>query len=88
MRATSALFTVILISVCGTCLAQKPPKPGQANVPPNLLAGLQLGMTQEGVEPVLGAKGDHQFTALISSDVVRCVSYYRNDVSGEYYLVF
>lgn len=88
MRVTIAFLTVVLLSVCGSCHAQKPPKIGQANVPPNLLASLQAGMAQDRVEEVLSARGDHQFTALISTNVVRCVSYYRNDVFGEYYLVF
>lgn len=49
---------------------------------------LEPGMNQERVEQVLGARGVHQFTALISNDTVRCLSYSRNDARGKYYLVF
>jgi hypothetical protein len=52
------------------------------------LAGLQHGLTQQQVEEQLKAGGYHQFTAAFSNGVVRCVSYYRNDVYGHYYLVF
>jgi len=52
------------------------------------LASLQHGLTQQQVEEQLKARGHHQFTATYSNGVARCVSYYRNDVYGHYYLVF
>lgn len=88
MRVTIAFFTAVVASVCGACLEHTSLERGLATVPPRLLASLQPGMAQDRVEEVLSARGDHQFTALISTNVVRCVSYYRNDVFGKYYLVF
>jgi len=58
------------------------------NVSPVALASLQHGLTQQQVGVQLKARGDHEFTAAFSNGVTRCVSYYRNDVYGHYYLVF
>jgi len=76
--------------ICFEAVAQKPPEDGAPNVPPGALASLQHGLTQQQVEAHMKARGQHQFTAALSNGVgiVRCVSYYRNDVYGHYYLVF
>ena len=77
--AAALLFAV----VCASALAAETP-----NVPPLALANLQHGLTQQQVEEQLKARGYHQFTAAVSNGVARCISYYRNDVYGHYYLVF
>ena len=59
-----------------------------SNISPLALASLRHGLTQQQVEEQLKARGQHQFTAAFSNGVARCVSYYRNDVYGHYYLVF
>ena len=73
----------LLAAVCVSAWAAESP-----NVPPLALASLQHGLTQQQVEAQLKAPGKHQFTAVLSNGVARCVSYYRNDVYGHYYLVF
>jgi hypothetical protein len=75
--------TSLLAAVCVSVLAAETP-----NVPPLALASLQHGLTQQQVEEQLKARGDHQFTAALSNGVVRCISYYRNDVYGHYHLLF
>ena len=92
-RFTSGLGMKRLIVVCIVCvsyaaLSQKPPQDGSPNVTPGSLASLQHGLTQQQVEKQLGVRGHHQFTAAHSNGVARCVSYYRNDVYGHFYLVF
>ena len=81
---------IVLCMVCVWCtaLSQKPPQHGSPNVTPGSLVSLQHGLTQRQVEEQLKARGHHQFTAAYSNGVARCVSYYRNDVYGHYYLVF
>jgi len=77
------LTAVSLLVAIGISAAAESP-----NVPPGALANLQHGLTQEQVEEQLKARGDHEFTAALSNGVARCVSYYRNDVDGHYYVVF
>jgi len=79
---------IIVVLVCSTALAQKPPQEGAPNISPNALLGLRHGFTQQKVEELLKVRGQHQFTAVTSNGIARCVSYYRNDVYGHYYLVF
>jgi hypothetical protein len=52
------------------------------------LASLKHGMTEQEVENALKARGNHQFTALRSSAVIRCIAYCRSDKWEVYYLVF
>ena len=86
----TAVATAITLSLLlgQPVYAQKPPQPGSPNVSPAALATVQRGMTQQEVEQHLSARGGHQFTAALSNALIRCVSYYRNDVYGHYYLVF
>lgn len=58
------------------------------NVPTKALAGLSHGMTERDVEESLQARGNHQFTAVMSNGIVRCTAYYRSEIFGKYYLVF
>lgn len=58
------------------------------NVANEALADLSRGMTESEVETALGARGKHQFTALLTNGTIRCTTYYRNDVFGRFYLVF
>jgi hypothetical protein len=84
MKAIAVLFVCICLEV----VAQKPPQDGAPNVSPSALASLQHELTQQQVEEQLKARGNHQFTAAFTNGVARCLSYYRNDVYGHYYLVF
>lgn len=52
------------------------------------LASLKHGMTQQEVENALKARGSHQFTALRSNTIIRCIAYCRSDKWGMYYFVF
>ena len=82
------LIVICIVCICYTTWSQKPPQDGSPNVAPQSLATLQHGLTLKDVEERLGARGHHQFTAAKSNGVTRCVSYYRNDVYGHFYLVF
>lgn len=81
-------IAVLIVCICLEAAAQKPPQDGAPNVSPGALASLQHGLTQQQVEEQLQSRGYHQFTAAFSNGVARCLSYYRNDVYGHYYLVF
>ena len=86
MKTTLAIASVM--AVCLVAHAQKRPESSGPNVSPASLATLVRGMAQGQVEEHLSTRGHHQFTAALSNATVRCVSYYRNDVYGQYYLVF
>lgn len=86
MKATLAI--AVAMTLCSAARAQKPPETGGPNVSPASLAALVHGMTQGQVEERLSARGNHQFTAAFPNATVRCVSYCRDDVYGQYYLVF
>ncbi|HMP72867.1 MAG TPA: hypothetical protein PKE55_06335 [Kiritimatiellia bacterium] len=88
MKTACATAITISLLLGQSAYAQKPPKPYSPNVSPTALATVQHGMTQHEVEQQLSARGYHQFTAVVSNVVIRCVSFYRNDVYGHYYLVF
>ncbi len=79
------VFTALVLSMAGNELAAEGASP---NVAPVALASLRHGLTQHQVAELLKARGDHQFTAVLSNGITRCVSYYRNDVYGHYHLVF
>lgn len=81
-------IAILIVCMCLEAVAQKPPQDGAPNVSPGVLASLQHGLTQQQVEEQLKARGEHQFTAAFTNGVARCLSYYRNDVYGHYYLVF
>jgi hypothetical protein len=81
-------IVLLTVCICFEAVAQKPPQDGAPNVSLGALASLQHGLTQQQVEERLNARGHHEFTAAFSNSVARCVSYYRNDVYGHYYLVF
>ena len=87
LRRTSKTLSAALLSMLLATLPAMAQE-GSAHVAPTILAGLVHGLTQRQVEARLGARGEHEFTAALSNAVVRCVSYYRNDVYGHYYLVF
>lgn len=84
-RPQSLIFLGATLLVAGSFSALAAESP---NVPPLALASLQHGLTQQQVEEQLKARGGHEFTAALSNGVVRCISYYRNDVYGHYYLIF
>ena len=77
-----------ILFACSTTLAHNPLKRMHTKVSLNALLSLRHGFTQKQVEDLLKVRGYHQFTAVLSNSTVRCVTYFRNDLSGEYYLVF
>jgi len=81
-------IAVFVVCICFEAVAQKPPQDGAPKVSHGALASLRHGLTQQQVEDQLKARGYHQFTASFSNVVARCLSYYRDDVYGHYYLVF
>lgn len=52
------------------------------------LLTLERGMDEAEVEGKLGKRGKHQFTAQIPDGTARCVEYWRDGISGRYWLVF
>lgn len=58
------------------------------NVPMEALRSLTPGMRESDVENKLGKRGNHQFSAILSNGVIRCIAYCRDAIYGEYYLVF
>lgn len=82
-----APLTAILIFGCALLGSEAQPR-REERVLPDLWERLEPGMNEERVEQLLGFRGGHQFTALISNHTVRCLSYYRKDARGRYYLVF
>ena len=83
---TATILSILL--ACSTTFAHKPPDKVRPNVPPSALLSLRHGFTQKQVEDLLKVRGYHQFTAVLSNGTTRCITYYRNDVSERYYLVF
>ena len=89
MKLRVKIATVLsILFACSTAVAHKLPKQVRPNVPLNALLSLRHGFTQQQVEDLLKIRGYHQFTAVLSNSTARCVTYFRNDVYGKYYLVF
>ncbi len=84
--ATVTLFTCLNFEICKSQTVQQ--RQERVNVPNEALASLSHGISENDVEKILKARGNHQFTAILSNITVRCTAYYRSEVYGEFYLVF
>ena len=88
MQSVVIVWIVLACVVLGAQAQVKTNRQEMVCVPTEALGRLSHGMSQTEVERLLGARGNHQFTALISNINYRCVAYYRGEIYGKYYLLF
>ena len=82
------LTLLIVFQICFLCGACAQSSTGKTKVNIDLLSRLKPGLTQGEVETFFGGKGCYQFTALIGTNKVCCISFLFGRSYVSYYFVF